>query len=100
MRFNKHDDVREPIDELAANHATFHAGDGCRRELFLMGDTEKHAIHFFDELEAETLALRLVPGRSFLELDLGDRFDPEVLHGFRRIASTAARARATESSRE
>ena len=66
-----------------------------------MGDAKENAIDFGDELGAEPFALAFVPDRCFLELGLGDRFDPEFLHGLReRVASTAARARATESSRE
>ncbi|MEO8841072.1 MAG: hypothetical protein ABI704_05840 [Kofleriaceae bacterium] len=63
-----------------------------------MCDVHQHAIHGGNELEAEIVALP--PGRLF-ELGLRYRFDPEVLHGLReRIVSTAARACATESSRE
>jgi hypothetical protein len=66
-----------------------------------MRDARQHAIYLGHELEAETVALRFVPTRGLFELGLCNRFDPELLHGLReRIASTAARARAIESSRE
>jgi hypothetical protein len=61
----------------------------------------QHPIELGYELETETFTLGLVPARCLLELNLRDRFDSEVLHGFReRIASTASRARAPDSSRE
>jgi hypothetical protein len=59
------------------------------------------AVDLRDELETQAGSLAFVPDRGFLELRLCDRLDAKVFHGFRaRTASTAARARATDASRE
>lgn len=90
-----------PVDELASDHAALDQCDRRGGEGLVMRDPREHAVNLGDELQPQAIALSLVPDRGVVEFILGDRVDAEVLHGFRaRIASTAARARATESSRE
>src|SRR3954452_9402228 len=93
--------VGEAVNELAPDHPAGHGCDRCRREPVRMGDPDEDAVDLCDELETQAGSLALAPDRGFLELRLCDRLDAKVLHGFcARTASTAARARATDASRE
>lgn len=100
-RLDEEHDLREAVDELSTNERMREGSDRSGGELLLVLDARERAIDLGDELVTESGPLVLVPGRGLLELGDRDGLDPEALHGLRaRTASTAARARATASSRD
>src|ERR1044071_8082416 len=93
--------VGKAINELAPDYPARYGCDRRRREPVHVGDPNEDAVDLCNELGPQAGSLVLVPDCGFLKLRLCDRVDAKVLHGFFvRTASTAARARATDASRE